>query len=133
MSRHLTVRCLPETGEVRTIGTTLRYDPRDPFAVTADFHDLPHDVRWRFSRDLLVDGLRCPVGQGDVRVRPMREAHTAPGVVLELHSPDGAVTLVAPLEEVHAFVTAATDAVPAGCEAEHLDVDAVIAACGVLR
>ncbi|MBQ1094297.1 MULTISPECIES: SsgA family sporulation/cell division regulator [Streptomyces] len=51
--------------------THLRYDPADPFAVTAVFtHDGRVLARWRLDREMLAHGLRGPVGVGDVRFGP---------------------------------------------------------------
>ncbi|MEU6065648.1 SsgA family sporulation/cell division regulator [Streptomyces sp. NPDC047082] len=50
----------------------LTYDADDPFAVTAAFaHDGHVLARWRLDREMLADGLRGPVGVGDVRFRPV--------------------------------------------------------------
>ncbi|MFI9615136.1 SsgA family sporulation/cell division regulator [Streptomyces sp. NPDC052023] len=50
----------------------LSYDAGDPFAVTAVFsHDGHVLARWRLDREMLLDGLRRPVGIGDVRFRPV--------------------------------------------------------------
>ncbi|MFJ3307131.1 SsgA family sporulation/cell division regulator [Streptomyces sp. NPDC086549] len=50
----------------------LTYDADDPFAVTAVFaHDGHVLARWRLDREMLADGLRGPVGVGDVRFRPV--------------------------------------------------------------
>ncbi|GAA1423455.1 SsgA family sporulation/cell division regulator [Streptomyces thermospinosisporus] len=49
----------------------LSYTPDDPFAVTAVFsHDGRVLARWRLDREMLLEGLRRPVGCGDVRLRP---------------------------------------------------------------
>lgn len=49
----------------------LSYDAADPFAVTALFsHDGRVLARWRLDREMLTEGLRQPVGVGDVRMRP---------------------------------------------------------------
>ena len=49
----------------------LSYDAEDPFAVTVVFsHDGRVLARWRLDREMLADGLRRPVGLGDVRLRP---------------------------------------------------------------
>jgi hypothetical protein len=49
----------------------LRYDSEDPYAVEIVFH-LPGDapVRWTFARELLLDGLSKPSGEGDVHIAP---------------------------------------------------------------
>ncbi|MGW4033711.1 SsgA family sporulation/cell division regulator [Streptomyces sp. NPDC004838] len=54
------------------IPVELRYGTEDPYAVRMTFH-LPGDapVTWAFSRDLLLDGLVGPSGDGDVHIAPM--------------------------------------------------------------
>jgi hypothetical protein len=53
------------------ISVELRYETCDPYAVRLTFH-LPGDapVTWAFGRELLIDGLGRPCGDGDVRVSP---------------------------------------------------------------
>ncbi|MFI1394528.1 SsgA family sporulation/cell division regulator [Streptomyces sp. NPDC020681] len=53
------------------IPVELRYDPVDPYAVRMTFH-LPGDapVTWAFGRELLLDGIHGPSGDGDVHITP---------------------------------------------------------------
>ncbi|MFE6687769.1 SsgA family sporulation/cell division regulator [Streptomyces sp. NPDC057743] len=53
------------------IPVELDFDSGDPYAVRLTF-DLPGDapVTWVFGRELLLDGLNRPAGEGDVRVEP---------------------------------------------------------------
>ncbi len=53
------------------IPVELRYEMRDPYAVRMTFH-LPGDapVTWAFGRELLLDGINAPSGDGDVRIAP---------------------------------------------------------------
>ncbi|MEU5685258.1 SsgA family sporulation/cell division regulator [Streptomyces venezuelae] len=53
------------------IPVELRYELGDPYAVRLTFH-LPGDapVTWAFGRELLIDGVGRPCGDGDVRVEP---------------------------------------------------------------
>ncbi|MFR9794497.1 SsgA family sporulation/cell division regulator [Streptomyces sp. MS06] len=53
------------------IPVELRYETRDPYAVRLTFH-LPGDapVTWAFGRELLIDGVAGPCGEGDVQVAP---------------------------------------------------------------
>lgn len=53
------------------IPVELRYDARDPYAVRLTFH-LPGDapVTWAFGRELLLDGINKPCGDGDVHIAP---------------------------------------------------------------
>lgn len=53
------------------IPVELRYDAGDPYAVRLTFH-LPGDapVTWAFGRELLLDGINKPCGEGDVHIAP---------------------------------------------------------------
>ncbi|MFF4181700.1 SsgA family sporulation/cell division regulator [Streptomyces sp. NPDC001691] len=53
------------------IPVELTYEATDPYAVRMTFH-LPGDapVTWAFGRELLLDGINRPAGDGDVRVEP---------------------------------------------------------------
>src|ERR1041384_259483 len=53
------------------IPVELRYETCDPYAVRLTFH-LPGDdpVTWAFGRELLIDGVGRPCGDGDVRISP---------------------------------------------------------------
>lgn len=52
------------------VPTTLVYTPQeDPFGIAVTFMPPQAEhVKWRFSRDLLIDGLVNPQGEGDVRI-----------------------------------------------------------------
>ncbi|ARZ69023.1 regulator [Streptomyces albireticuli] len=54
----------------------LDYDSSDPYAVKFTFH-LPGDapVTWAFARELLLDGLSQPSGEGDVHISPASGEH----------------------------------------------------------
>ena len=65
------------------VPVVLRYDPEDdPRSVRVG---LPDRREWRFSRSLLEQGLRVPVGTGEVRVWPLGRVQT----VVEFHSAHG--------------------------------------------
>ncbi|MGW2560593.1 SsgA family sporulation/cell division regulator [Streptomyces sp. NPDC001514] len=53
------------------IPVELRYETEDPYAVRMTFH-LPGDapVTWAFGRELLIDGINGPSGDGDVHIAP---------------------------------------------------------------
>ncbi|KUJ67881.1 regulator [Streptomyces albus subsp. albus] len=53
------------------IPVELAYRANDPYAVEITFH-LPGDapVTWAFARELLLDGLTGPTGEGDVHIAP---------------------------------------------------------------
>jgi hypothetical protein len=109
------------------VPATLAYDASAPFAVSAVFHTSEGDVVWVFGRDLLEDGLRGPVGHGDVAVWPSR--HQGRQVVcVSLASPSGSALLEAEQPDVVAFLDSTFAVVPMGTEMERLDLDAEIEA-----
>jgi hypothetical protein len=63
------------------IPVELQYRTVDPFAVRMTFH-LPGDapVTWTFGRELLLDGINTPSGEGDVHIAP-----TAPEDLSDVH------------------------------------------------
>ena len=109
----------------------LSYDAVDPYAVTVAFHtgvagngDV---VQWTFARQLLTDGVRAPVGQGDVQVWP--SATDGDSVVcLSLSSPSGKALFEVPVSELVEFLTMTYAAVPTGSESDHVDLDTELAA-----
>ncbi|MFE6054913.1 SsgA family sporulation/cell division regulator [Kitasatospora sp. NPDC056446] len=78
---------------------------------------------WYFGRDLLNEGRHAPAGIGDVQVRPGSVGE----VLIVLHGSDGLAVLSAPEEAVTAFLADSFALVPAGSEADHLDVDGALA------
>jgi hypothetical protein len=108
------------------VDATLEYDVTDPFAVHLIIAAGDVPVRWSFARDLLIDGVKAPAGEGDVRIIPVG-GRAERRVRVVLTSPDGAATLEAPLAEMVQFLSATYVAVPSGSEADLLDIDALIA------
>lgn len=66
------------------IPVELGYESCDPYAVRLTFH-LPGDapVTWTFARELMVDGVGGPAGDGDVRIAPA-EAESQGDVLIRL-------------------------------------------------
>lgn len=115
-------------GVALAVDAAFSYDPGDPFAVRAEFSLEPGDspVVWVFARDLVVQGLQSPAGQGDVAVWPSR-ANGQPVVCLALSSPDGQALLECRRADLVAFLDLTLATVPAGEETRHLDVDTPLA------
>ncbi|AZS72069.1 SsgA family sporulation/cell division regulator [Streptomyces lydicus] len=101
----------------------LRYRTDDPYAVHVTFHigsDSP--VSWTFARELLVEGVFRPCGDGDVRVWPTkRDGRSLVCIVLD--SPDGQALLEAPAAAVSAWLERTLRLVPPGAEQRHLGLD----------
>ena len=96
----------------------LRYDARDPFAVSVSFDAGANQIEWTFARDLLDKGLWEAVGDGDVKVWPRAGA-----VFLALCSPSGKAVLETRRPAIADFMARIERIVPVGHESEFVDVD----------
>jgi len=127
LRQDVTLTCTDQWGREVAVSTTLGYRREDPYALTLSFHASGGDVTWIVSRTLVMQGLVQPVGDGDVRVRP---GHTGaePTALLQFSSPDGSLVAQARSHELKSFLTRTFDAVPAGSESSHLDIDGLLTA-----
>lgn len=93
-----------------------------PYAIRMAFHVGTDDpVEWIFARDLLALGLSHPSGDGDVRVWPSVGAHRDV-LNISLSSPYGQAHFEAPLAAITGFLLRTFEVVPAGKEAEFIDI-----------
>lgn len=104
----------------------LEYDPIDPYAVRFTFH-LPGDepVTWIFARELLLDGISRPTGEGDVHIHPVGTELSDVRIVL--HSPEGDALLLASAPPLIAFLSRTDRLVPMGEELTGGELDAQLA------
>ncbi|MET8568014.1 SsgA family sporulation/cell division regulator [Streptomyces sp. NPDC004783] len=106
------------------IPVELRYQTCDPYAVRLTFH-LPGDapVTWAFGRELLVDGVAMPCGDGDVRIAPVDPEPLAEVLIRLQVGSDQALfrSSAAPLV---AFLDRTDKLVPLGQEGALADFDA---------
>ncbi|WP_371498360.1 SsgA family sporulation/cell division regulator [Kitasatospora sp. NBC_00374] len=104
----------------------LEYDAADPFAVRFTFH-LPggDPVGWVFARELVVDGISRPSGEGDVRIHPVGAELSEVRIVL--HSPEGAAVLRAGTPALIDFLARTDRLVAMGEETAAGDLDAQLA------
>lgn len=117
------------------VHANLDYTPSDPYAVHVVFHtglsgedDAGHgDVSWSFSRELLTEGLYRQTGIGDVKVWPWA-GRSKQSLGLALSSPDGYALFEVPRAPVEDFLARSYALVPAGEEAERLDMDRALEA-----
>lgn len=123
----LTIQCIDTMGRTHDLDTVFSYDEADPYAVTITFLTHEGDLPWTFSRDLLIQGLTSPVGDGDVHVCPSINDRGRAVVIIELSSPDGHLVTEAYTDQVQAFVTTSLEVVPQGEESHHLRMDDMIA------
>ncbi|MFG2223079.1 SsgA family sporulation/cell division regulator [Streptomyces sp. NPDC048644] len=110
------------------IPTALRYDPADPYAVRVVFPPQASldgaEVAWTFARELLTEGLRGPVGVGDVHFWPCGPRT----VMAEFHTVEGVAMVQFEARDLRCFLSMAYGLVARGDEARHLDVDGDLAA-----
>ncbi len=106
------------TAPVRTCFT---YRTNDPYAVHLLFHfEYQEPVPWVFARDLLTAGMSDRAGVADVTVRPTCDRSLTS---LSLASPHGRVEVEAPTRSLATWLARTHQAVPAGHEDRHLDLD----------
>ena len=110
-------------GASTSIDADLVFDPADPYAVTMVFRTGAQDVLWTFGRELLVEGLYEPAGDGDVHVWPCLSSDGSAVVIIELCSPDGELLVQTGSRSVTRFVTTMLDSVPDGQESAFVDFD----------
>jgi hypothetical protein len=106
----------------------LQYKATDPYVVRAAFTLAAGDeaVEWNLGRELLADGLRGLVGEGDVRMWPARRrGHQV--LYLILRSRERAALLELPAQDIKIFLQATQTAVPQGTESGHIDWDTELA------
>ncbi|MEV5877841.1 SsgA family sporulation/cell division regulator [Streptomyces sp. NPDC052101] len=123
VERELELRLIlsPERGI--PVPARLSYRSDDPYAVHISFHiNSESPVNWTFARDLLVEGVFRPCGQGDVRVWPTKVDGRSV-VLMALSSPDGDALLEAPVPQVSAWLERTLRAVPPGTEGGQLGID----------
>jgi len=128
VTQSVTLELIDPTGAVTPIEAELHYDPRDPYAVTTVFITGSSQVRWTFGRELLIEGMYEPSGDGDVHVWPCLDADGHAVVIIELCSPDGEALVQARTGDLSTFVERMSKAVAPGTESDHVDLDIAIAA-----
>ncbi|MER5361069.1 SsgA family sporulation/cell division regulator [Streptomyces sp. NPDC002785] len=101
----------------------LTYHTEDPYAVHVAFHigsEFP--VHWTFARELLVEGVFRPCGEGDVRIWPAK-VDRRNVIFVALTSPNGNALLEVPSAAVVTWVERTLRLVPPGTETERLGID----------
>jgi hypothetical protein len=126
VTQDVTMECLDAIGQAGQVEARLSYDPSEPYAVTVHFTAAGETVPWTFSRELLDLGRYRPAGEADVLVWPSLDGSGRAVTSLELHAPEGSFVAQARTAEITDFLDRSHQVVPAGREAEHLDVDGLI-------
>jgi hypothetical protein len=129
LSQELVLQCLDAFGRSLDLPASFGYDPSDPWAVWITFRGPRDEVRWAVGRDLLLQGMTDPAGEGDIQLWPSIDENGRAAVVMELCSPDGRLVAQLLTNELYRFLTRTLAVVPLGTESVDLDrlVDAI---CG---
>jgi hypothetical protein len=129
VSTELELRLVVPGGPSLPVLAGLRYEADDPWAVCVAFRTGIEDdatVEWMFARQLLTDGVRTTVGEGDVRVWP--SASDGERVVnLAMASPSGSALFEIDRDALVEFLQQTYLAVPTGWEHDAVDLDAELA------
>ena len=106
------------------IPVELGYETCDPYAVRLTFH-LPGDapVTWAFGRELLIDGVGRPCGEGDVRVSPA-EVDSLSEVLIRLQVGGDQALFRSSTAPLIAFLDRTDKLVPLGQEGALAEFDA---------
>ncbi|MER6386418.1 SsgA family sporulation/cell division regulator [Streptomyces sp. NPDC001250] len=123
VERELELRLILSPERSIPVPARLSYRSADPYAVHIMFHiNSESPVNWTFARELLVEGVFRPCGQGDVRVWPTKVDGRSV-VLMALSSPDGDALLEAPVRQVSAWLERTLRVVPPGTEGGQLGID----------
>lgn len=122
----VTLECRDSSGRSHQIETVLGYHRPDAYAVTMTFMTGDEPLTWTFARDLLIEGMNQPSGDGDVHIAPAVINGRA-AVLITLSSPDGHLLLEARTDQVAEFINGTLALVPAGSESSQLNLDELVA------
>ena len=121
----MTLQVLDAWGRTVDLSASFGYDPSDPWAVWITFRGASgrstEPVRWAVGRDLLLQGITDPAGEGDIQLFPSVDENGRAAVVMELRSPDGRLVTQMCSSELYRFLTRTLALVPVGTEQIDLD------------
>lgn len=127
VTAELFLRMVVDSDRTVEVPCSLEYRAEEPYAIRATFRTGAADIEWIFARDLLVEGLHRPAGEGDVVIWPEFSGES-PLVLLALNSPSGQAVLESDRPMVEAFLQRTVDIVAIGAEGDSTDVDRWITA-----
>jgi hypothetical protein len=127
VTAELSLRMVVDSERTIEVPCSLEYRAEEPYAVRATFRTGVADIEWMFSRDLLLEGLQRPSGEGDIVIWP-ENGGEQPLILLALNSPSGQAVLECDRPHVELFMRRTFQIVPVGQEGDCLDVDGLISA-----
>jgi hypothetical protein len=114
-------------GQPAPVVTRWSYSAADPFAVTFAVRTRSDRwVEWLVARDLVVESLVGPAGEGDIRMSP-QEVQGYDIVEIEIRSTDGRAVLEVDRDLLANFVDSTIQIVALGDESGRMDLDVEIA------
>ncbi len=125
VTAELTLRMVVDSDRTIEVPCEFEYRSDEPYAVRATFRTGAADIEWMFARDLLLEGLQRPSGEGDVVIWPENHGD-APLVLLALNSPTGQAVLECDRPHVEQFIRRTFDIVAVGEEGSSVGVDRCI-------
>lgn len=125
IAAELTLRLVVDGDATVAVPCVFRYVAEDPYAVHATFRTGFAEIRWTFSREILIEGMQRPSGLGDVVVWPESDGDSRL-LLIALSSPTGEAVLECDLVHVEQFVQRTYDVVALGEESQRVDVDRCI-------
>ena len=124
LTQQVALQCLDARGRSVDLPAVLGYYPGDPWAVEVTFGKPGEAVRWLIGRDLLLQGMTDPAGEGDVQLWPSIDEYGRAAVVIELRSPHGRLVTQLPTRDLGSFLGRTLLLVPEGTE--RIDVDLMV-------
>ena len=131
VTQDLTLRAFDARARTVHLRASFTYDAADPWAVWITFRGAAgrgatEPVRWAVGRDLLLQGLTDPAGEGDIQLFPSVDENRRAIVVMELCSPDGRLVAQLRTSDLYRFLSRTLAVVPLG--SEHVDIDRLVEA-----
>lgn len=125
VTAELSLRMVVDSDRTIDVPCSFEYCIEDPYAVRATFRTGLADIEWMFGRDLVLEGLQRPSGEGDVVIWPEFQGST-PLVLIALSSPSGQAVLECDRAHIELFLRRTFDIVPVGQESATVDIDGTI-------
>jgi Streptomyces sporulation and cell division protein, SsgA len=127
VTAELSLRMVVDSDRTVAVPCALEYRAEEPYAIRATFRTGVTDIEWMFARDLLLEGLQRPSGEGDVVMWPEHHGEV-PLLLLALNSPSGQAVLECESRHVEHFLRRTFEIVALGEESASIDIDGTIAA-----
>lgn len=127
VTAELSLRMVVDSERTVEVPCALEYCIEEPYAIRATFRTGLADIEWMFARDLMLEGLQRPSGEGDIVIWPENQGEV-PLILIALSSPSGQAVLECDRPHIELFMRRTFDIVPIGHEPATIDIDATIAA-----